>query len=299
MSITGAGFMAFFIISVITYYIIPVKYRWGWLIVLSFAYIFSVSYFGGLFVIFTSTVTYFSARLMDKSENHKKAFLICGMVLAFAVLIILKYVLGMEVFNHDVTFMGETYPYKFFMGTFIVPAGLSYYTLQVVSYMLDVYWGKIEAEKNYFKILLFTSYFPQMVQGPISKYSELAPELFKEHRLDWINIKHGSQLMLWGLFKKLVVADRAGTYVAQIFTNNPDVPHGVTVWIGFIAYGIQLYLDFSGGIDIIRGASQCFGIRMKDNFRQPYFSLSLGEFWRRWHISLGQWMKDYIFYPIS
>ena len=299
MSITGAGFMAFFIISVITYYIIPVKYRWGWLIVISFAYIFSVSYFGGLFVIFTSTVTYFSARLMDKSENHKKAFLICGMVLAFAVLIILKYVLGMEVFNHDVTFMGETYPYKFFMGTFIVPAGLSYYTLQVVSYMLDVYWGKIEAEKNYFKILLFTSYFPQMVQGPISKYSELAPELFKEHRLDWINIKHGSQLMLWGLFKKLVVADRAGTYVAQIFTNNPDVPHGVTVWIGFIAYGIQLYLDFSGGIDIIRGASQCFGIRMKDNFRQPYFSLSLGEFWRRWHISLGQWMKDYIFYPIS
>ena len=165
--------------------------------------------------------------------------------------------------------------------------------------MLDVYWGKIEAEKNYFKILLFTSYFPQMVQGPISKYSELAPELFKEHRLDWHNIKYGVQLLLWGMFKKLVVADRVGTYVDQIFNSDTGTPYGVTVWIGFIAYGIQLYCDFSGGIDVIRGVSQCFGITMKDNFRQPYFSLSLGEFWRRWHISLGQWMKDYIFYPIS
>ena len=105
--------------------------------------------------------------------------------------------------------------------------------------------------------------------------------------------------MLWGLFKKLVVADRVGTYVGQIFTDNPDTPYGATVWLGFIAYGIQLYLDFSGGIDIIRGVSQCFGITMKENFRQPYFSLSLGEFWRRWHISLGQWMKDYVFYPVS
>lgn len=299
MSITAVGFMIFFIVSVISYYIIPAKFRWGYLILLSFVYIYSVSVFGGLFVIFTSTVTYFSARLVEKSKDHKKLFLIGGMALSLAVLIILKYVLGMELFNHDVTFLGTDYPYKTFMRNFIVPAGLSYYTLQVISYMLDVYWGKIEAEKNYFKILLFTSYFPQMVQGPISKYSELAPELFKEHKLDWHNIKYGVQLMLWGLFKKLVIADRVGTYVDQIFYSNADTPYGVTVWIGFIAYGIQLYCDFSGGIDVIRGVSQCFGITMKDNFRQPYFSLSLGEFWRRWHISLGQWMKDYIFYPIS
>ncbi|MCR4611381.1 MAG: hypothetical protein K5644_05740 [Lachnospiraceae bacterium] len=299
MSITAVGFTIFFILSIISYYIIPVKFRWGYLIILSFVYIYSISVFGGLFIIFTATITYFTARLIEKSDNHKKAWLICGMALSLAVLIILKYVLGMEVFNHDVTFMGEVYAYKIFMRNFIVPAGLSYYTLQVLSYMLDVYWGRQKAETNYFKILLFTSYFPQMVQGPISKYSELAPELFKEHRLDWHNIKYGLQLMLWGFFKKLVVADRVGTYVTQIFTDNPDVPHGATVWLGFICFGVQLYCDFSGGIDIIRGVSQCFGINMKENFRQPYFSLSIGEFWRRWHISLGQWMKDYIFYPVS
>ncbi len=299
MSITAAGFMVFFILSVMTYYIVPARFRWGYLLVLSFVYIYSVSVFGGLFIIFTSLTTYLSARLIERNDNHKKAFLITGMVLAIAVLVILKYVLGMSIFNENVMFLGTEYSYSLFMKNFIVPAGLSYYTLQVVSYMLDVYWGRIEAEKNYFKVLLFTSYFPQMVQGPISKYSELAPELFKEHRLDWHNIKYGIQLMLWGLFKKLVVADRVGTYVGQIFTDNPDTPYGATVWLGFIAYGIQLYLDFSGGIDIIRGVSQCFGITMKENFRQPYFSLSLGEFWRRWHISLGQWMKDYVFYPVS
>lgn len=298
MSITAAGFMVFFILSVISYYVIPAKFRWGWLIVLSFVYIFSVSVFGGLFIIFTSTVTYFTARAVEKSESHKKLIVVIGMLLALLVLVILKYVLGMEIFNHDVTFLGKEYPYTTFMRNFIVPAGLSYYTLQVISYMLDVYWGRIEAEKNYFKILLFTSYFPQMVQGPISKYSELAPELFKEHKLDWHSIKYGLQLMLWGFFKKLVVADRIGIYVDQIFYRDAD-PHGLSVWIGFICYGIQLYCDFSGGIDIIRGVSLCFGINMKENFRQPYFSLSLGEFWRRWHISLGQWMKDYIFYPVS
>lgn len=299
MSITAVGFMVFFVLSIISYYIIPAKYRWGWLIVLSFIYIYSVSVFGGLFIIFTSAVTYFTARFVEKSENHKRLLLVLGMILCFAVLVVLKYVLGMEVFNHNITFLGTEYEYKTFMRNFIVPAGLSYYTLQVVSYMLDVYWGRIEAEKNYFKVLLFTSYFPQMVQGPISKYSELAPELFKEHKLEWRNIKFGAQLMLWGFFKKLVIADRVGVYVSQIFTNNPDVPYGLTIWIGFVAYGIQLYCDFSGGIDVIRGVSQCFGITMKENFRQPFFSLSLGEFWRRWHISLGQWMKDYIFYPIS
>ena len=291
--------MVFFILSVISYYIVPSKYRWGYLLVLSFVYIYSVSVFGGLFIIFTAAITYFTARIVENSKSHKKLYLIIGMVLSLAVLIVLKYILGLPMFNHDISFMGEEYPYSIFMKNFIVPAGLSYYTLQVISYMLDVYWGRIPAEKNYFKVLLFTAYFPQMVQGPISKYSELAPELFKEHKLEWVNIKYGTQLMLWGFFKKLVVADRTGVYVSQIFTANASVPYGLTVWLGFVAYGIQLYLDFSGGIDIIRGVSQCFGITMKDNFRQPYFSLSLGEFWRRWHISLGQWMKDYIFYPVS
>jgi D-alanyl-lipoteichoic acid acyltransferase DltB (MBOAT superfamily) len=137
-----------------------------------------------------------------------------------------------------------------------------------------------------------------MVQGPISKYGELAPELFKEHPFQWKNIKYGVQLMLWGFFKKMLVADRIGVYVNDIFYGN-ETPYGLTVLLGLICYGIQLYCDFSGGIDVIRGVSELFGIGMKDNFYQPYFSHSLGEFWRRWHISLGQWVKDYMFYPVS
>ena len=127
---------------------------------------------------------------------------------------------------------------------------------------------------------------------------QLAPELFKAHKLDWKNIKYGVQLMLWGFFKKMLIADRIGIYVNAIF-HEEVTPYGLTAWIGLVFYGIQLYCDFSGGIDVIRGASECFGIGLKENFRQPYFSLSLGEFWRRWHISLGTWMKDYIFYPVS
>ncbi len=304
MSITAAGFIIFLIIAGIMYYIIPSKHRWKWLIVLSFLYVFSVSTFSLLFVIFTSLVVYFTARGITSSENHKRAYLVTGIVLSLSVLIILKYVLGLDVFGNvifkdGITIFGETYEYKRFMSDWIVPIGLSYYTLQVISYLLDVYWGKIEAETNYAKVLLFTCYFPQMVQGPISKYSELAPELFKEHKLNWHNIKFGVQLMLWGYMKKIIIADRVGTYVQQIFYTNADTPYGATVWLGWICYGIQLYCDFSGGIDVIRGVSQCFDVGLKDNFRQPYFSLSLGEFWRRWHMSLGQWMKDYIFYPVS
>lgn len=299
MSITAAGFIVFFILSVISYYCVPSRLRWGYLLVLSFVYIYSVSVFGGLFIIFTSVITYITARLIERDDKYKRLYLIVGMILSLSVLIILKYILGMDIFNHDITFLGQTYSYKIFMSNFIVPAGLSYYTLQVISYMLDVYWGKVEAEKNYFKVLLYVSYFPQMVQGPISKYNDLAPELFKEHKFNPVNIKYGTQLMLWGLFKKLVLADRVGTYVVQIFTDNPATPYGLTVWLGFICYGVQLYLDFSGGIDIVRGVSRCFDIKMQDNFNQPYFSLSLSEFWRRWHISLGRWMKDYVFYPVS
>ena len=195
------------------------------------------------------------------------------------------------IFGNEMTFQSVIKKY-------LLPIGMSYYTLQVISYLLDVYWGRMEAEQDYWKVLLFTCYFPQLVQGPISKYSELAPELFKEHKLDWKNIKYGVQLMLWGFFKKMLIADRIGVYVNAIF-HGDVTPYGLTAWIGLVFYGIQLYCDFSGGIDVIRGASECFGIGLKENFRQPYFSLSLGEFWRRWHISLGTWMKDYIFYPVS
>lgn len=300
MDITSLGFLMFLGGGVTLFYSIPQKYRWKLLIVLSFAFVYAASTFGLLFVILTSVIVYLAARKIEKvDDDRKKKFLVLAIGACLFILIFLKYLSGLSIFTQwNLMFFGNEMSVQGVIRKYLLPIGLSYYTLQVISYLLDVYWGRMAAEKDYCKILLFTCYFPQLVQGPISKYSEVAPELFKEHKFSWINIKYGVQLMLWGFFKKMVIADRIGIYVDGIFFEGVT-PYGFTAWIGLVFYGIQLYCNFSGGIDVIRGVSQCFGIGLKENFRQPYFSLSLGEFWRRWHISLGAWMKDYIFYPVS
>ena len=300
MDITSLGFLTFFGGGIALFYSIPKEYQWKWLIALSFAFVYAASAVGLFFVVLTSLIVYLAARKIEAAEDdRKKKILVLAMGGCLSILILLKYVSGLPIFAEtNLMIFGSEMTIQGAIKKYLLPIGMSYYTLQVISYLLDVYWGRMAAEKNYGKVLLFTCYFPQLVQGPISKYSELAPELFKEHKLDWKNIKYGVQLMLWGFFKKLVIADRIGVQVNSIFYGETE-PYGLTAWIGLLFYGIQLYCDFSGGIDVIRGASQCFGVGMKENFRQPYFSSSLGEFWRRWHISLGTWMKDYIFYPVS
>ncbi len=300
MDITSLGFLLFLGGGVTLFYSIPQKYRWKWLIVLSFAFVYAASMVGLFFVVLTSVIVYLAAKKIEKADDdRKKKTLLAAMGACLFILIFLKYLSGLPIFTHrNLLIFGNEMTLQSVIRKYLLPIGMSYYTLQVISYLLDVYWGRMEAEQDYWKVLLFTCYFPQLVQGPISKYGELAPELFKEHKLDWKNIKYGVQLMLWGFFKKMLIADRIGIYVNAIF-HDSVTPYGLTAWIGLMFYGIQLYCDFSGGIDVIRGASECFGIGLKENFRQPYFSLSLGEFWRRWHISLGTWMKDYIFYPVS
>lgn len=267
---------------------------------LSFAFVYAASTIGLFFVVLTSVIVYLAAKKIEEvDDDRKKKVLIAAMGACLFILIFLKYLSGLSIFTQgNLMIFGNEMTIQGVIKKYLLPIGMSYYTLQVISYLLDVYWGRMDAEEDYWKVLLFTCYFPQLVQGPISKYSELAPELFKEHKLDWKNIKYGVQLMLWGFFKKMLIADRIGVYVNAIF-HEGVTPYGLTAWIGLVFYGIQLYCDFSGGIDVIRGVSECFGIGLKENFRQPYFSLSLGEFWRRWHISLGTWMKDYIFYPVS
>lgn len=300
MDITSLGFLLFLGGGITLFYSIPQKYRWKWLIVLSFAFVYAASTIGLFFVVLSSVIVYLAAKKIEEvDDDRKKKILIAAMGSCLFILIFLKYLSGLSIFTQEnLMIFGNEMTIQGVIKKYLLPIGMSYYTLQVISYLLDVYWGRMDAEEDYWKVLLFTCYFPQLVQGPISKYSELAPELFKEHKLDWKNIKYGVQLMLWGFFKKMLIADRIGVYVNAIF-HEGVTPYGLTAWIGLVFYGIQLYCDFSGGIDVIRGVSECFGIGLKENFRQPYFSLSLGEFWRRWHISLGTWMKDYIFYPVS
>jgi len=176
--------------------------------------------------------------------------------------------------------------------------GVSFYVFQTVGYVTDVYRGIAEPCRSFPRYLLFVCFFPQLLQGPISRYGQLYPQLVEPRDFSARNMKFGIQLIMWGYFKKVVVADRLAVMVNTVFDRYAEFG-GAVIFLGVMLYCIQLYGDFSGGIDIIRGAAQMLGIEMTENFRRPYFSRSTAEFWRRWHISLGAWMRDYLFYPIS
>ena len=163
---------------------------------------------------------------------------------------------------------------------------------------MDVYREKVAAEKNLARVALFVSFFPQIIQGPISFYGQLAGQLYAPHRFDFVRLKHGCELILWGLFKKLVIADRAYIAIKTVLGDYRNYS-GTTLTFTILLYALQLYTDFSGGVDISRGVCQILGIDLTENFRRPYFATTINDYWRRWHISLGAWMKEYVFYPLA
>ena len=180
----------------------------------------------------------------------------------------------------------------------ILPLGISFYTFQSLGYLIDVYYGKAGTQKNFAKFLLYVSFFPQIIQGPISRFNDLNPELFGKKEYRWDNIKSGLMRVFWGLFKKLVIADRLAPYVSSI-TDLQDYYFGIYKLLAIFLYAFQIYGDFSGGIDVAIGVAEMFGIRLTENFERPFFSKSIAEYWRRWHMTLGTWFRDYIFYPLS
>lgn len=187
---------------------------------------------------------------------------------------------------------------QFTIKNWIIPLGISYYTLSLVGYLADVYWRKEKAEKNFFKLLLFTLYFPKILEGPISKYRNVSEQLYEGHSFDYNRVCFGLQRVIWGFFKKLVIADRLSFYVNEVF-GNYILHYGSEFVVAAVLGAIQLYCDFSGCMDIGLGISECFGITLEENFNHPFNSRSAAEFWRRWHITLGIWFKDYIYMPLS
>lgn len=183
-------------------------------------------------------------------------------------------------------------PVKFF-----VPLGLSYFTFQSIGYLVDCYRGKTEPERNPLRYLLFVSFFPQITQGPITSYKQLAPQLRNPARFEPSSFVAGFQLALWGYFKKMVIADRLAAVTNPI--SALEEGPGWLFLLGAVIYAIRLYADFSGGMDVIRGAAKMLGVDVTENFRRPFFSTSVGEYWRRWHISLGAWFRNYLFYPVT
>ncbi len=182
--------------------------------------------------------------------------------------------------------------------TVIVPLGISYYSLSAIGYLLDVYWQKTKPEHNFATLLTVMTYFPHIVEGPISKYQKLTKQMNHLPKFDYTRVCHGLQLMLWGYIKKMVIADRLAIYTGAVFAD-PAQFAGAEVLIAVIFSMFQLYADFSGCMDIVVGISQVIGIELDQNFRQPFFAKNAAEFWRRWHITLGAWMREYIFMPIS
>lgn len=289
MSYASIEFLLFVLVLVFIYYVFPKKYRYIVLLIgsLIFYYLFSEKYI--IFILLSSIITYFGGKLIEKYTDKRKLILILSILLNLSFLLVLKY---NNFFGDMFRVIGVNIPYK----KFILPIGISYYTLETISYLTDIYRKKMKAESNYLKVLLFLVYFPQIVEGPIANYSRLSKTLFNTERFNYDNFVSSFVLIGWGFVKKLVIADRAGIFVSKVFENNYG---GILLVIGIILYTIQIYADFSGCIDIVSGVSELFGVKLDENFKRPFFSKSIQEFWRRWHITLGTWLKEYVFYPIS
>lgn len=289
MSYASIEFLLFVLVLVLIYYIFPKKHRYIVLLIgsLIFYYLFSGKYI--IFILLSSVITYFSGKLIEKYNDKRKLILILSILLNLSFLLVLKY---NNFFGDIFRVVGINIPYK----KFILPIGISYYTLETISYLTDIYRKRMKAENNYLKVLLFLVYFPQIVEGPIANYSRLSKTLFNTEKFNYDNFISSFVLIGWGFVKKLVIADRAGIFVNNVFENNYG---GILLIIGILLYTLQIYADFSGCIDIVSGVSELFGVKLDENFKRPFFSKSIQEFWRRWHITLGTWLKEYVFYPIS
>ncbi|MGN0773360.1 MAG: MBOAT family O-acyltransferase [Candidatus Ventricola sp.] len=305
---------AYGFVCMAAYYVVPKRFRWMVLLAFSYGFYASRALTGLPFILLTTLTTWLAAlrigaiaeqtkarikagkaamtqeekkRLRAEGKRRQRAWFFCVLALNFAILAVLKY-------TDDVLGWFGASP----LGL-LLPLGISFYTFQSMGYLIDVYNGKYAPERNPAKFALFVSFFPQLIQGPIGRYDQLAPQLEAGHDFDWENLQRGFLLMLWGLFKKLVIADRALPAVSAIFGAEAGVYGGAVTVLGVLLYSLQQYCDFSGGIDLVAGIAQQMGIALAPNFKRPYFAVSLGDFWRRWHISLGAWMRDYVFYPFA
>lgn len=233
----------------------------------------------------------------QEDDKKRKLLIVIVVILVFGELAFLKYGrMAVETINIISSIFGRNDIIEYVV--LLAPIGISYYTLSLIGYVLEVYWGSYEAEKNPLKILLFATFFPQLTSGPVTRYEEVCVQLYGQRSFDYRRILSGVQRILWGLFKKLVIADRVAPWVATVY-NDPVTYTGFYVAVAVVLFSVQLYTDFSGCMDIILGVSEMFDIKLPENFDTPFFSQTMAEFWRRWHITMGLWFKDYLLYPIQ
>ena len=288
MSFISPNFFIFLAAAFGSYFVAPKRARWLVLLVASYVFYWFV---GGLFAVsaitFTLLTVYFAGAATFILREHKAS--LWKRRLPLAICLTLNF--GLLFF---LIFSAQIVPR---LGMLLIP-GISFYTFQAAGYLIDIYRGKVEAERNPLKLALFLSFFPQLVQGPISRHGEIASDLFAGHGWDWERSRRGVLKIIWGYFMWFVIASYAAPLVNTVFDNYQNFG-GATIIFGVFVYSIQIYADFAGGINIAMGIAEILGVKLPENFRQPFFANSLTDFWRRWHITLTRWLRDYLFYPIA
>lgn len=316
MSYTSfAFFILYFGITYIIYSLMPQKAKWCVLLVGSYIFYF-VATKGHIAAIIIATILVWGAGLLiqklndsfkqkrkqvekeqrkqlkAKYKKYKLVVLNVGIIATFAILLVSKYS------NFFITSTNSIFGSNFNLVHIIQPMGISFYTLQAVSYLTDVYRGKYDACKNPLRVSLYLSFMLTVVEGPVARWDQLGVQLNECKKFNPDDLIYGAQRVVWGLFKKIVVADRAAGFVNTVFDSH-DKYGGIIVVCGIIFYTIQLYFEFSGVMDVVCGMGEMMGLKFPENFSRPFFAKSINEFWNRWHITLGAWLRDYIFYPIS
>ncbi len=322
MTITSVNFMLFLLVLFLVFYACSVKSRWKVLLAGSVLF-YLLAGAKKLFpcIVLTSAAVWYGARrigalyaeqeeklkaegldrsgkraIKEQYKSRAKRILMLTLVWCVGILCVSKFAKYAVLYMDRISMaVNGTAPFSALK--ILVPLGISYYTFSTVGYLLDVYWKRYEPEKSFWRFFLYAIYFPHIIQGPISRYNLLGQELKKELRFDSRRAAFGMELMLWGLFKKLVIADRLNVFVSAVYNGQDQA--GSIFLIAMLFDAFQIYTDFSGYTDIVRGVSQIFGVELEQNFNHPFFSKTVPEYWRRWHMSLGSWFKDYVYYPCS
>jgi alginate O-acetyltransferase complex protein AlgI len=298
MLFNSLQFCIFFIVVTTLYFLLPHKFRWFLLLAAScyFYMVFVPIYI--LILGFTIVIDYFAGIWIERSEGkRRKLFLTTSLIANIGVLAVFKYY---NFINDNITAVvhgvGWQNPIPYL--SILLPVGLSFHTFQAMSYTIEVYRGNQPAERNFGIYSLYVMFYPQLVAGPIERPQNLLHQFYEKHTFDYQRVSDGLKMMLWGLFKKLVIADRLALYVNAVY-GNPDQHSGISLLVATVFFSFQIYCDFSAYSEIAIGAAKVMGFKLMTNFNRPYFSKNIAEFWKRWHISLSTWFKDYLYISLG
>jgi alginate O-acetyltransferase complex protein AlgI len=298
MLFNSFSYLVFFPAVTVLYFLIPHRYRWFFLLVASCIFYMAFIPVYILVLALTIAIDYTAGLLIERVKGRRrKWFLVMSIVSTCGVLFVFKY---FNFFNTNLSqlarFLDWNYPIESL--SLILPIGLSFHTFQSLSYVIEVYRRNFKAEHHFGIYALYVMFYPQLVAGPIERPGNLIHQFYEEHAFDYFRVTNGLKLMVWGFFKKMVIADRLAILVEQVY-NDPTRYTGFPLMAAALFFAFQVYCDFSGYSDIAIGAAQVMGFQLRDNFNRPFYSPTVADFWRRWHISLMTWFRDYVYIPLG